>query len=546
MSRIRFATCALLALALGGARQPLAARADQHPGWDLLAEIELGSDLVYLRDLADSLAARGLQELAVEPIPRHGYRVDPWLTGTDPLFLARNLSPLPLTALATGDSLAMYHDIGLDDAGFVREIEAAADSIALAVGQRPVSFAYPYHIHTRELMESLRDQGWRCARDGAPFGTGGGEPTAAFLLGYHAQPEWRQNWDYWTPWELVLSTGLTEKSLQVAASPAEMELLLHDTAAYNALHASSPQSVSIFTYGFPSVVDLWVSGRCCVQVYVHGASSDEYHLDPTHLAWLVDALSADGRFWITSVGEAAAWAAARHAPSAADSLVWNPLPEYADDPTPWNGHPAAFCFSTDDGRRLNLAYADTLAARGLPMTAFVTWNYLGYPGGDHLSRSDLSALAAKGNVEIGSHTLSHPRLVPNLALSLRNQGVRRLACEITGAREERRLRVYGASPSAVAPGPGVAELSLRCQPGPERGACRIEFTLARAQRVQLELLDLRGRRLARLLAEPREAGAASLRWNGRDGQGRRLASGVYLLRLRGERATVTAKALLLR
>lgn len=546
MPRHRLATTALLALALADLGRPCTARAEEHPGWDLLAEIRLGSDLVYLRDLADSLAARGLHELVVTPIPRHGYRVDPQLTGTDPLFLARYLSPLPLTALATGDSLVLRHDIGLDDAGFTREIEAAADSIEAAVGQRPVSFAYPYHVHTRELMDSLRAQGWRCARDGAPYGTGGGEPTAAFLLGYHAQPAWRQNWDYWTPWELVLSTGLTEKAFQVAASPAEMDLLLHDTPAYNALHAGSPQSVSIFTYGFPSVADLWVSGRCCVQVYVHGVTSDEYHLDPTHLAWLVDALAADGRFWITSVGEAAAWAAARHAPSAADSLVWNPLPEYAGDPVPWNGHPAAFCFSTDDGRRLNLAYADTLAARGLPMTAFVTWNYLDYPGGDHLSRSELTALAAKGNVEIGSHSMSHPRLVPDRALSLRNRGVRRLASEVTGGREERRLRVYGASPSAAEPLAATAELSLRCQPGPVRGACQIEFTLARAQRVQLELLDLRGRRLARLLAEPREAGTASLRWNGRDGQGRRLASGVYLLRLRGERATVTAKALLLR
>ncbi|MBM4118420.1 hypothetical protein FJ251_11925 [bacterium] len=546
MPRIRLATSALLALALAALGRPDAPRAEEHPGWDLLAEIKLGSELVYLRNLGDSLAARGLHELVVEPIARHGYRVDPLLTGTDPLFLARTLSPLPLTALATGDSLVLRHDIGLDDAGFAREIEAAADSIEAAVGQRPVSFAYPYHIHTRELMDSLRAQGWLCARDGAPHGTGGGEPTAAFLLGYHAQPAWRQNWDYWTPWELVLSTGLTEKAIQVATSPAEIDLLLYDTAAYNALHATPPQSVDVFTYEFASLADLWVTGRCCVQLYVHGASGDAYHLEPTHLAWLMDALAADGRFWITSVGEAAAWAAARHAPSAADSLVWLPLPEYAADPAPWNGYPAAFCFSTDDGRRINLAYADTLAVRGLPMSTFVTWNYLGHPAGDHLSREDLVALAARGNVEIGSHTLSHPRLVPDRALSLRNQGARRLACEITGGREERRLRVYGASPSAAPPAPAAAELSLRCQPGPERGACRIEFSLARAQRVQLELLDLRGRRLARLLAEPREAGTASLRWNGRDGQGRRLASGLYLLRLRGEQATVTAKALLLR
>ncbi|MBM4119273.1 hypothetical protein FJ251_16360, partial [bacterium] len=329
MPRFRLATTALLAFVLAGPDRPSPASAEEHPGWDLLAEIELGSELVYLRDLADSLAARGQHELVVEPIPGHDYRVDPLLTGTDPLFLARHLSPLPLTPLAMGDSVALRHEIGLDAEGFRRELAAAADSLEAATGQRPVSFAYPYHIHTRELMDSLRAQGWLCARDGAPHGTGGGEPTAAFLLGYHAQPEWRQNWDFWTPWELVLSTGLTEKAIQVATSPAEIDLLLHDTAAYNALHAAPPQSVDVFTYEFASLSDLWVTGRCCVQLYVHGASGDEYHLDPTHLAWLMDALQADGRFWIASVGEAAAWAAARHAPSAADSLVWLPLPEYA-------------------------------------------------------------------------------------------------------------------------------------------------------------------------------------------------------------------------
>ena len=546
MLKGRAALVGLLGLLLVGGRLA-PARADGTPDWVLLAELKLGTDVVYLRALADSLRALGLNELAVEPVPGHGYRINPLLTGTDPVFEARYLSPLPLTPIAAGEALSLAHDIGLDEAGFAREIAAAADSIEAAVGQRPISFAYPFHMHTRALMDALRTQGWLCARDGAPHGTGGGEPTAAFLLGHHSASAWRRNWEYWTPWELVLSTGLTEKAVQVAASPAEMELLVHDTAAYNALHAAPPQSVNIVTYGYPSLAELWAAGRCCVQLYVHGVTGDEYHLDPVHLAWLVDVLAADGRFWITSVGAAVAWAAERHGPSSQDSLIWVPRPEYAADPAPWNGHPAAFCFSTDDGRRLNLAYADTLATRGLPMTAFITWDYLGWPGGDHLSRAELVALQARGNVEIGSHSMSHLRLVPDQALLLRNTGVRPLACEVTGGREGRRLRLYEASPSAVPPTlRPLPELTLRSISGAEPGACRFEYGLAHRQRVQLELLDCRGRRLARLFVGVREAGTATLRWDGRDGQGRRLPSGIYLVRLRGERATVTAKALLLR
>lgn len=523
------------------------ASAEGRPGWDLVAEVRLGTELVYLRELAVNLHALGLDELSVDPVPGHGYRIDILLTGTDPIFQAGYLSPLPLTPLAPGEVLSLRHDIGLDAAHLRCEIVGVGDSLAALVGERPRSFAYPYHMHTRELMTTLRSEGWLCARDGAPHGSGGGEPTAAFLFGYHSSPLWRQNWEFWAPWEQALSTGFTEKAVQVAASRAEMDLLLHDTAAFNNLHCAPPQSVNVLTYGCASVADLWASGRCCVQLYAHGVTSDEYHLDPTHLAWLVDALIADGRFWIAGAAEAAAWATERHAPSAADSLIWVPLPEYADEPAPWNGHAAAFCFSTDDGRRVNLAYADTLAARGLPMTAFITWDYLGWPGGDHLSRSDLVALAAHGNVEIGAHSLSHQRLVPDQALLLRNGGSRSLACEVTSGRDGRRLCLYAASPTDVPPSPLVApELALRSVSGTERGACRLEYSLARRQHVQLELFDSRGRRLGRLFAGVREAGSASLRWDGRDGQGRRLPSGLYLVRLRGDRATVTAKALLLR
>ena len=61
-------------------------------------------------------------------------------------------------------------------------------------------------------------------------------------------------------------------------------------------------------------------------------------------------------------------------------------------------------------------------------------------------------------------------------------------------------------------------------------------TLPERARVRLDIHDVRGRRVARLLDSEREAGRLSVVWNGRDGDGRPLPSGVYFARLSaGER-----------
>ncbi|MBI2502029.1 MAG: hypothetical protein HYW07_02210 [Candidatus Latescibacteria bacterium] len=44
----------------------------------------------------------------------------------------------------------------------------------------------------------------------------------------------------------------------------------------------------------------------------------------------------------------------------------------------------------------------------------------------------------------------------------------------------------------------------------------------------------------------REAGSYTLRWDGRDGRGKELASGIYLYRLRAGAQVQTRKLLLLR
>lgn len=83
-------------------------------------------------------------------------------------------------------------------------------------------------------------------------------------------------------------------------------------------------------------------------------------------------------------------------------------------------------------------------------------------------------------------------------------------------------------------------------PSPFNPTCTVAFTLARTDRVDLAVHDLRGRRVAVLLAERRASGRHQISWDGRDGSGRALASGVYLIRLRAGGQSEVRKTVLVR
>jgi hypothetical protein len=85
--------------------------------------------------------------------------------------------------------------------------------------------------------------------------------------------------------------------------------------------------------------------------------------------------------------------------------------------------------------------------------------------------------------------------------------------------------------------------SLRAAPG---APLRLSLAGPGAERARLEIYDLRGRRVARLLDGPLAAGRHERLWSGRDDTGRRQASGLYFARLRTDGASVEARLLLLR
>jgi hypothetical protein len=76
--------------------------------------------------------------------------------------------------------------------------------------------------------------------------------------------------------------------------------------------------------------------------------------------------------------------------------------------------------------------------------------------------------------------------------------------------------------------------SLRSSPNPFHESVALQFAAHPLDRVTLEIFDLSGRRVRRLLSHARFAsGSGSVSWEGRDDRGSRLPEGVYLARLSG-------------
>ena len=83
-------------------------------------------------------------------------------------------------------------------------------------------------------------------------------------------------------------------------------------------------------------------------------------------------------------------------------------------------------------------------------------------------------------------------------------------------------------------------------PNPFNGSTVLRYELERVQPVKLMIYALSGQRVVQLVDAVQAPGYYELIWDGRDGGGRRLASGLYLARLLGEQLVETRKLLLIR
>ncbi len=101
--------------------------------------------------------------------------------------------------------------------------------------------------------------------------------------------------------------------------------------------------------------------------------------------------------------------------------------------------------------------------------------------------------------------------------------------------------------SAVPPGSGTGRLALGSPvPSPGHGGRRVPFTLPRASRIVLTVLDVRHHLVATLASGTFARGAHSRRWDGRCADGSLANPGVYYYRLQLPDTTLSCRELLVR
>jgi hypothetical protein len=94
-------------------------------------------------------------------------------------------------------------------------------------------------------------------------------------------------------------------------------------------------------------------------------------------------------------------------------------------------------------------------------------------------------------------------------------------------------------------GPAQTRL-LPNYPNPFNPETTVRFELARDGHLRIDVFDVMGRRVARLLDEDRVAGTGQVTWHGRDRHGRTLPSGAYYVRLETGTRVDTRKVMLLK
>lgn len=85
-----------------------------------------------------------------------------------------------------------------------------------------------------------------------------------------------------------------------------------------------------------------------------------------------------------------------------------------------------------------------------------------------------------------------------------------------------------------------------CFPNPFNPSTTVEFNLASASRVSVQIYDVKGRLVRTLVNEMRESGSHREIWRGNDDSGRRVASGTYFCRLQAGDFSKTIKMLMVK
>jgi hypothetical protein len=93
------------------------------------------------------------------------------------------------------------------------------------------------------------------------------------------------------------------------------------------------------------------------------------------------------------------------------------------------------------------------------------------------------------------------------------------------------LQVTAPDPADVPTSPPAATALSGVRPNPARGGVSIAFSLRAPGTVAFHVLDLNGRQVALVPAQPFATGQRSAAWDGRGAAGQRLPAGLYFVRM---------------
>ena len=112
---------------------------------------------------------------------------------------------------------------------------------------------------------------------------------------------------------------------------------------------------------------------------------------------------------------------------------------------------------------------------------------------------------------------------------------------------EQVLSTFGieGDPLDVTPVPEAEKFALRSYPNPFNPAVKIEYTLPQAGHLSLKIFNVRGQ-LVRTIIDGRIESSGHIMWDGTDGQGSGVASGVYFYAARTAGQEVVDKLTLIR
>ncbi len=147
----------------------------------------------------------------------------------------------------------------------------------------------------------------------------------------------------------------------------------------------------------------------------------------------------------------------------------------------------------------------------------------------------------------GSSTIGVQNMAMDVGINcLYNGTYHRSAAPIVAGRAVKYTSGLSIAVNEPAGGATLQRRPLEVNPNPFNASARVNWLMPRAGNAELKVYDAGGRAVRTLASGPSPAGSHSTAWNGTDDAGRRLAHGVYFVRLTTPDQTVKVKTVLAR